>query len=162
MVGSNARDCQHGRLARQCELCEYEEELDALHMVAQGVKHYWRCRHDAAGGGEMLECPRCRAERVEAERDAERANYARAIAQVTRAEAQLAAARAELNDLRCKLAVEEARTTRQAQVVRQVEAELAETRAIIARAREFAGPYDAPAVVSALALRAILDGEEAP
>jgi hypothetical protein len=34
---TGARDCKHGRLARSCEICELEADLNALRSAAQAV-----------------------------------------------------------------------------------------------------------------------------
>lgn len=33
-----AIECQHGRLARKCELCEYEEEMATLRATVEALR----------------------------------------------------------------------------------------------------------------------------
>lgn len=47
---------------------EADDENEDLHLVAQGIKHYWRCKNNVASENpDVDECLRCRADRAEAD-----------------------------------------------------------------------------------------------
>jgi len=69
-----ARDAEIAVAAAQGALERVTAERDGLrdentdlHLVAQGIKHYWRCPKHFAGDPDGGECLRCRAEAAEAE-----------------------------------------------------------------------------------------------
>lgn len=46
---------------------ELSDEIDDLHMVAQGIKHYWDCPRDVVTHGQGPVCLRCQLEDAKAE-----------------------------------------------------------------------------------------------
>ena len=61
----NARDCKHGRLARSCEICELEKEVEELKAKLGNLQDAvcGKCGRSLAPDGD---CHGCRADRLEA------------------------------------------------------------------------------------------------